>query len=140
MAIALLIGLTLHGCQHRLPVTGEEESAVTSGKVMPSPKRAMETTTPARKRPADALSYDAEEKKESPTGSVHSAANAASNAAHATTVIMTQNSQESAMGISNSYQEPRTTDLVEAESKDTTAALEKTKDTTKKAADEEDQK
>ena len=96
-ATALLIGLTLHSCQYRLQVTDENRNTTKPGAFMPSPKRTMEATTPSRKRSAEALSQDTEEKKESPTDLVRSAASAKSTIVQGTTAIITQESQESAM-------------------------------------------
>ena len=60
---ALLTGLALHGCQHRLQVTDQNKNTTKSGAFIPSPERTMEAVTLPRKRPAEALSQDPEEKK-----------------------------------------------------------------------------
>lgn len=93
-ATALLIGLVLHGCQYQLQVTSEEENAATPEKSMSSPKRLLKTTTSSRKRSAEALSYDTEEKEESSTNLAHPMADTASGSTHNTTVVITQKSQE----------------------------------------------
>ena len=134
-ATALLIGLTLHGCQHRLQVTGEEESATTPEKSMPSPKHPLTTTTPSRKRSAEALFYDREEKKESPTSLAPPRADTASRSTHNTTVAITQESTVMAAPSTQTVTAP-----TRAKSTGTAVARENTKNATQKTADEEDQK
>ncbi len=130
-ATALLIGLTLHSCQYRLRVTGEEGSVTTPGTFPPASKDIIATTPPSRKRSAEALSQDTEEKKESPTDLVRSAASDKSTIVQGTTTVITQDSQESAM---MSYSQERGGAVV-AEPNGLSAT-----NADKEAADEEDQK
>ncbi len=142
-ATALLISLTLHSCQHHLQVTREEESTTTPETSMRTSKSpmntTMETTTPSRKRSAEALSHDTEEKKESPTALEQPVS-------HATSVIpvrsiaasMTQASQESATMMASPVQAE--TALAKTESQNVVMTPEDIKESSKKTTDKEDQK
>ena len=138
-AAVLLISLTLHSCQHRLQVTDENENTAKSGVFMPSSKRTIETTPPSRKRPAEALFQDTEEKKESPTALEQPMSSA-------TSVIpvrdiaasITQTSQESAAMTLSPFH--AVTALTKTEQQNIVMAKTEIKDASKKAADEEDQK
>ena len=138
-ATALLIGLALHGCQHRLQVTGEEKSKAAPGTSMPSFKDTIETTTPSRKRPVEALSHDTEEKEESPTASEQPMSRVASmTPGRSIAASMTKASQESAATAVSPVQVA--TALAKTESQDIVMTPEDTKDATKKTVDKGDKK
>ncbi len=136
-ATALLIGLALYGCQHRLQVTGEEKSRATPKTSTPSSQNTIEAITLSRKRPAAALSQDIEEKKESPTALAQPVSHATSAIPMREAASMMQASQgASAMAVSPGQ---AATALAETESHDAVIAQKDTKDASKKTSDEEDQ-
>ena len=136
-ATALLVSLTLHGCQHRLQVTGEEETTITPGTFMQSSQNTFETTTPSRKRPAEALSYETEEKKESPTAPEQPVSHAASAIpVRSIAANMMQASQESATMMVSPRQAAA---LVNKEQQETVMAQKNLKSISKKSNDEVEQ-
>ena len=138
-ATALLIGLTIHGCQHRLQVTGEEENATTPGAFISSSKHTIETKRPSRKRPAEVLSHDTEEKKESPTALEQPGARATSAIIprRDITASMTHAAQESA--VMTAFPGQAVTACPKTRPQDKVMALKNIKEASKKTSDEESQ-
>ena len=137
-ATALLISLTLHGCQNRLQVTGEEETTITPGTFMQSSQNTFETTTPSRKRPAEALNQDIEEKKESPTALKQPwPCDTSAISMRSISASMKQASQESAAMTVSSGQAAIA--LAKTEQQDTMMAQQNLKSISKKSNDEVEQ-